>query len=243
MNFNLTHKNEYVLNNAMICECINLYGIEVKLIKTEKQNYDEEVFGDRSHIKVDCKNNYDIVILPETPDQVDSQDYSFGDFGFSNSDTCTVYVSAQRCFKLGFDINNLMGCLIVFPTNKVMEITDVSLQAPSVNNLWSYNDAKSVLKLSLSAYNFKSADETKDIQFTDEMNSIDDLDDSTLANGDYDALDGYFDKLLNDKKEQDFEAEVKDCVNTVKVNGIEKGIDDIVKKPIVDNNEHDVFGW
>ena len=58
-----------------------------------------------------------------------------------------------------------------------------------------------------------------------------------------DALDGYFDKLLNDKKEQDFEAEVKDCVNTVKVNGIEKGIDDIVKKPIVDNNEHDVFGW
>ena len=56
-----------------------------------------------------------------------------------------------------------------------MEITDVSLQAPTVNNLWSYNDAKSVLKLSLSAYNFKSADETKDIQFTDEMNSIDDF--------------------------------------------------------------------
>ena len=36
MNFNFTHSNEYSLNNSLICECIKLYGIEAKLLKTEK---------------------------------------------------------------------------------------------------------------------------------------------------------------------------------------------------------------
>ena len=56
MNFNFTHSNEYSLNNSLICECIKLYGIEAKLLKTEKINLDKEVFGDWSSIKTNSSD-------------------------------------------------------------------------------------------------------------------------------------------------------------------------------------------
>lgn len=249
MNFNITHKNEYTLNNSMICECINLYGVEVKLIKTEKINYDKDVFGDWSHVKTNNTDIFDITILPESPETVENQDYMFGDFGFANSDTASVFVSAQSCFKLGFDINNLMSCLIVFPSNKVMEITNVELQSTSVNNLWAYSDAKSVLRFSLSAYSFKSTDETNDLMFTQDIDdigigSLQEIEEEAIVKDqNYDALDGYFETLFNEKNNQDYEAEVKPSAQSVKINGIEKGIDEVINKPVVDKDETDVFGW
>lgn len=159
INLNFSRQNEYILHNQLIEEYINMYGVCVKLVKTEKLNIDKEVFGDWSSIKTNNNDTFEIFVVPEDNENYQQQDMSFGDFGFTFSDTVNVFVSAQTCLHLGLGINELMGCLIVFPSNKIMEITNAEFNVPGVNNLWAYGDAKSVFKLSLATYNIKMHDE------------------------------------------------------------------------------------
>lgn len=245
MNFNFTHSNEYSLNNSLICECIKLYGIEAKLLKTEKINLDKEVFGDWSSIKTNSSDVFTIHLLPDNAENFDFSNYQFGDFGFLNTEQTSVYCSAQECLKLGFDTNSLMSSLVVLPSNKVMEITNIEILNPGVNNLWAYSDAKCVFKLSLNTYNFKLHDEIKNSDITATLDipesdkcikdKIEDEIDSI------DALDNYFEKLIKTKKEQDFEAEVNDTVSTVEP--LEPSLDKRVMKPVVNKDEIDPFGW
>lgn len=245
MNFNFTHSNEYSLNNSLICECIKLYGIEAKLLKTEKINLDKEVFGDWSSIKTNSSDVFTIHLLPDNAENFDFSNYQFGDFGFLNTEQTSVYCSAQECLKLGFDSNALMSSLVVLPSNKVMEITNIEILNPGVNNLWAYSDAKCVFKLSLNTYNFKLHDEIKNSDITATL----DIPESTECIKDriedeidsIDALDNYFEKLIKTKKEQDFEAEVNDTVSTVEP--LEPSLDKRVMKPVVNKDEIDPFGW
>lgn len=245
MNFNFTHKNEYNLNNSLICECIKLYGVEAKLLKTEKVNLDKDVFGDWSSIKTNGKDIFDIHLLPDNAENFDINNYSFGDFGFLNSESASVYCSAQECLKLGFGMNELMGCLIVLPSNKVMEISNIDILNPGINNLWAYSDAKCVFKLTLNTYNFKIQDE---INNYDIINTLDIKEDTTCLKDkieneidNLDALDNYFEKLLNTKNKQDYEAEVNPVAKTVEFD--KPSLDKEVLKPIVNKDETDPFGW
>ena len=246
-NLNFTHKNEYSLHNNIISEAISLYGVQCKLIITFKQNIDFTVFGDWSNIKTNGLNIFDIDVLPADQSDIERQDYQFTEFGLNYLYSNEVFISSKSLAKLGINLEALYSALIVFPSNQVMEITDVDFKVPGVNNLWAYTDLKSVIKLTLNSYQFKLHD---NIQDKDLVNTLEVEGDSPekieenieISDENFKVLDNYFESILNTKTDQDLESEVRDV--TVDVDkDIKEDKDDGVLKPIVDNSEQDPFGW
>ena len=246
-NLNFTHKNEYSLHNNIISEAISLYGVQCKLIITFKQNIDFTVFGDWSNIKTNGLNIFDIDVLPADQSDIERQDYQFTEFGLNYLYSNEVFISSKSLAKLGINLEALYSALIVFPSNQVMEITDVDFKVPGVNNLWAYTDLKSVIKLTLNSYQFKLHD---DIQDKDLVNTLEVEADSPekieenieISDENFKVLDNYFESILNTKTDQDLESEVRDVTVDVDKN-IKEDKDDGVLKPIIDNSEQDPFGW
>lgn len=246
-NLNFTHKNEYSLHNNIISEAISLYGVQCKLIITFKQNIDFTVFGDWSNIKTNGLNIFDIDVLPADQSDIERQEYQFTEFGLNYLYSNEVFISSKSLAKLGINLEALYSALIVFPSNQVMEITDVDFKVPGVNNLWAYTDLKSVIKLTLNSYQFKLHD---DIQDKDLVNTLEVEGDSPekieenieISDENFKVLDNYFESILNTKTDQDLESEVRDVTVDVDKN-IKEDKDDGVLKPIVDNSEQDPFGW
>ena len=246
-NLNFTHKNEYSLHNNIISEAISLYGVQCKLIITFKQNIDFTVFGDWSNIKTNGLNIFDIDVLPADQSDIERQDYQFTEFGLNYLYSNEVFISSKSLAKLGINLEALYSALIVFPSNQVMEITDVDFKVPGVNNLWAYTDLKSVIKLTLNSYQFKLHD---NIQDKDLVNTLEVEGDSPekieenieISDENFKVLDNYFESILNTKTDQDIESEVRDVTVDVDKN-IKEDKDDGVLRPIVDNREQDPFGW
>ena len=246
-NLNFTHKNEYSLHNNIISEAISLYGVQCKLIITFKQNIDFTVFGDWSNIKTNGLNIFDIDVLPADQSDIERQEYQFTEFGLNYLYSNEVFISSKSLAKLGINLEALYSALIVFPSNQVMEITDVDFKVPGVNNLWAYTDLKSVIKLTLNSYQFKLHD---NIQDKDLVNTLEVEGDSPekieenieISDENFKVLDNYFESILNTKTDQDLESEVRDVTVDVDKN-IKEDKDDGVLKPIIDNSEQDPFGW
>lgn len=227
-NFNFTGSNDYALNTSLITEVINLYGIETKFLVVEEENQDTSVFGDFSHLKTDDTKIYDINMLPETSEDWESDNYKFNDFGSTNFNNIILF-AAKSSFTAIFedDFKLIHGCLVVLPNQKVMEITDVDVTVPGVNNLFTEVDAKSVYKLTLKPHSFKSVSE------------IDNADIAVDSDVPYEGLDVYFNELLEQKDEQDIAMNVTGEVTTVDKSG---DTDVKVDKPIIDNDEENVWG-
>ena len=209
-NLNFTHKNEYSLHNNIIAEAIGLYGVQCKLIITFKQNIDFTVFGDWSNIKTNGSNIFDIDVLPADQSDIERQEYQFTEFGLNYLYSNEVFISSKSLAKLGINLEALYSALIVFPSNQVMEITDVDFKVPGVDNLWAYTDLKSVIKLTLNSYQFKLHD---DIQDKDLVNTLEVEGDSPekieenieISDENFKVLDNYFESILNTKTDQDLE--------------------------------------
>jgi len=223
MNFNFSSQPEYELNTSLTQEMINLYGILVKFLVTEKINEDSTVFGDYSHLKSDSNKVYDIYMLPEESEDWEQMDQSFSQFGIVNTENINLFASYQQFVDMGTDADIITGNLVVMPNNKVMEIVDTSYEVPGINNLFVNPDQKSVIKLTCKPYDAKL------------IHEVDNVDISVEADVPYETLDTYFQELIDDAVEQDVEAEVTPQVTT-NVNN-EK-----VQKPIVDRSEDSVFG-
>jgi len=160
MNFNINSDsaNEYNLFKNLTSEVINLYGIPVKYIQTEKINQDT-IFGEHSHIKIDNETVHELYMLP-------SETESFGDgnlfsaFGMQNLDAVTMYVSVDNMEdihpnipqKVGKGWDFIIGNLVIFPNNKVMEVTNFQHEIQGNNNLFVYDHKKNVYGLSLKTY-------------------------------------------------------------------------------------------
>lgn len=266
-NFNFSHKNEYLLNHSMIRECIHLYGIPCKFVIIQKVNFDQSVFGDYSAIKTNNSDTFMIHMLPENAEDIDKSQYEFNEFGLNNYDTTMGYISTSDLPE-GLNITNLTGNLMVFPSNQIMEISDCEQKVPGINNLWAYSDQVSVYRLTLKPYERRAQDEidnesvlntveVKDNGPVDvaELNSVKEI---------FDSLDGYFDTLLNEKEEQDYQAEFepfaeskedetgteiveenhgKPIENPKTMKQKIKNKDRRVIKPVVDISEKDPFNW
>lgn len=225
MNFNFSNQAEYTLNTQLTTEMINLYGVLTKFIKTEKINFDMNVFGDYSHMKTNNSDIYDIYMLPETTEDWDTGSYGFNNFGLVNFDNITLFVS-KSSFDGILEPQQIVNNLIVFPNNKVMEITDIDLTTPGVNNLFTYSDAKNVYKLVCKPYDFKIINEIDQQSISPDQTN-------------YESLDVYFNELINDKTAQDTSAEITPSVDTVDSTS---GTDVKVEKPIIDKTESSVWG-
>ena len=235
MNFNIDTNPEYDLNASLIDEMINLYGILTKFIVVEHINSDDVIFKDYSSIKTNSDSIYEVYMLPENSESWDTSGYMFSAFSLSNMDNISLFCSKFSIETMGLDVKKLIGNLVILPNNKIMEITSFEFEVPGINNLFTYNTYKSVYKLSLKPYNVK---------LNDELNAVDLLHTDTADKGktEYDTLNKYFDELLDSKNIQDNEAEIKNSVDTVVKTGNENNKDIIIKRPIIDTREDDIFG-
>lgn len=170
-NFNYSRRVEYSLQESLIKEYINHYGILVKFIKTEKINRDDVVFGDFSHMKSNLKDIFDMYMLPENAEGFDSS-YMFNDMGLFNFDNINLFVMKSDVDKTGLDLSTVVSNLVILPNNKIMEITSVDWQVPGLNNLYTQDDVKSVYKLSLVPYDNKLTDEIKSKDVYNEFHDI-----------------------------------------------------------------------
>lgn len=264
MNFNFSNKSEYSLNTSLTSEMIGLYGVLTKFLITEKINIDDNVFGDFSHMKTDSESIYEINMLPENSDDWDSEGFNMDGFGLSNFENVILFAS-KGSFDGIIEFKKITGNLIIFPNNKIMEITDCDATVPGINNLYTYNDTKSVYKLTCKPYSAKLINELdqEDIAYegfedvgsisnpsnvtedddsiTDEVEEIEDYNSITDEVDPYDVLDEYFANIINEKDDQDTEAEVTEQVQTVQDGG-DDAVDTIKEEPYVDNSEDDVWG-
>jgi hypothetical protein len=137
-----------------------MYGVPCKLVLTKKNGRDE-VFGDFTHLTIDNTKTFQIYGMPENAESFDTQNYMFGDYGISTYDVCNIFVSTYDFDEKhsNLKLNEIVGNLLVLPSGKVMEITNVDFMTPNVNNLFAYADKKSVYKLSLHPYAFKLQDD------------------------------------------------------------------------------------
>lgn len=232
MNFNHTQSPDYQLNTTLAEEMINLYGVPTKFLVAERINRDDNVFGDYSHLKTDNSKIYDIYMLPENSEEWDQGGYNLTSFGLVNFENVSLFV-AKSSFDGIIELPQITGNLIVFPNNKVMEITETDPVVPGVNNLFTHNDAKSIFKLTCKPYDFKLINE---IDNTDMSVQVDPETGEAVQ---YETLDHYFDELIGEKAEQDDEAEIIPQVTTVDQSSI---VHEKVVKPIIDNSEDSVWG-
>jgi len=231
MNFNFDSTPEYDLNTSLIDEVIGLYGINVKFLITQKINVDSLVFGDYSHLKTDNNSIYDIFMLPESTDDWNHTNDSYSQFGLLNYENINLYVSKKNIVdyvpSLAANQGTLTGNLVVLPNQKIMEITSSVWEVPGVNNVFTSNAQRSVIKLSCKPYDNKL---TSEVQASDV---------SVTPGVPYNTLDVYFNELIAQTTAQNVEAEVTPNEIVVQKTG---AIDNTVQKPTVDNSVKDIWG-
>lgn len=223
MNFNTNlRQNEYNLNSELIAESINLYGVELTLIKVIKQNTDS-TFGDFSHLK--SGEVFKLYGLPENSESWDNLNSQFTQFGMVNTESVSVFVSSKSMLSIFGDLYNegtgfggIVGSLIQLPSTRLMEITNIVWEVPGINNVFTSNFQKSSLKLTMKTYDNKS---------------ITELDQSVVSNtpemiGTFESLENYFTELVSDGSAVDTAATVTQ--------------QPIINKPLLDNTEDSVFG-
>lgn len=226
-NFNFSAQPEYTLNTSLIEEMIGLYGVATKFLIAEKINADNNVFGDYSHLKSNSSDIFEMYMLPENSEDWDADGFNITGFGLTNFENVVLYV-AKSNFDAILEVQDITGNLIIFPNNKIMEITDTDATTPGINNLFTENDAKAVYRLTCKPYFTKLTTELApaDISYED--------------GGSYETLDTYFDELITTKSDQDNEAEVTQQVTVV--NHIDDDFDTTTQEPIVNNDETSIWG-
>jgi len=222
MNLNFYNNPEYELNRSLITEMISMYGIQVKFVKVKKINEDL-VFKDYQHLVADKNDIIEMYALPENSDSFDSSGYQFNSFGFTDLNNLSVFISVESFGDIQF--KEIVGNLIVLPSNKILEITDVTFQVPGINNDFVNNNSRTVYKLTLTPYEFKLTDNLSEIQKpSDDLSPLDTPPKS---------LDDYFEELMKEKEDLETELEVKDSQTVSKetnlVDSFERPIDEKVK--------------
>ena len=222
MNLNFYNNPEYELNRSLITEMISMYGIQVKFVKVKKINEDL-VFKDYQHLVADKNDIIEMYALPENSDSFDSSGYQFNSFGFTDLNNLSVFISVESFGEIKF--KEIVGNLIVLPSNKILEITDVTFQVPGINNDFVNNNSRTVYKLTLTPYEFKLTDNLSEIQKpSDDLSPLDTPPKS---------LDDYFEELMKEKTDLETELEVKDSQTVSKetnlVDSFERPIDEKVK--------------
>ena len=222
MNLNFYNSPEYDLNKSLITEMISMYGVQVKFVKVKKIKEDN-LFKDYQHLVADKNDIIEMYALPENSDSFDSNGYQFSSFGFTDLNNLSVFISVESFGDIQF--KEILGNLIVLPSNKILEITDVTFQVPGINNDFVNNNSRTVYKLTLTPYEFKLTDNLSEIQKpSDDLSPLDTPPKS---------LDDYFEELMKEKEDLETELEVKDSQTVSKetnlVDSFERPIDEKVK--------------
>jgi len=209
MNFNYStdgsHNSEYDLFRSTTEEMINLYGIKIKYIITEKVNQDT-IFGEHSHLRIDNENVHEFFAKPEETSQWEGDNSLYSKFGLQNMDTMNIFVSRTDMEKIHPEIVNREGKatvdnlphgnLVSFDSNKLMEVTEMRLTSDTFgnNNVFDSNLTKNVYKLTLKSY----------IANRDDYSTADDISNSDEVDyEDFGNLESIFNNEEENKEEQE----------------------------------------
>lgn len=198
MNFNLNlQNNEYNLQNSLTDEVIRIYGIPVRLVIAEKMNKDF-TFGDFSHLKT--SDYHELYMLAENTEEFEQGELLSSQFGIIPESNINFFVSRNQVENLFKDLSKILGSLLVLPSLKVLEITDIQLEVPGINNLFTQANVKNCYKLKCRSYSFKGTNELS-------YNILEPSEQAKETNKDlqneFKTLENYFEELNNIKEEQE----------------------------------------
>jgi hypothetical protein len=152
-NFN-NYSNEYSLHNSVTAEFINLYGFTLKYIKTTKVNLDS-IFGEIQNLRANDSDIFEVSVYPENTAGFDNQNDILSKFGILSFDSINLFISASVLEPIhNNQVQKAIGDLIVLPSGKVMEVTELEAQVPGVNNMFVYDNNKNVYMLKCKPYNY-----------------------------------------------------------------------------------------
>ena len=187
MNFNSRHNNEYKLAERSTNNLIKLYGIQVKYIETSLVHPDF-IHGDFNHVKTE--GVHDFTILPEDATENFNEDI-YQDFGLFDTSALTIFVTSSDIEKLNTVTNDdlpddlsikkedttgmsLINDLILLPSGKWLEVTDVESHVPGLNNRFFDSNKRNVYKLEVRSYvpnhnsvDIKTSDSAPDLTQTE----------------------------------------------------------------------------
>jgi hypothetical protein len=156
MAWNLNNKsNEYRLSGKLSSEMIDIYGLNVTYIKTEKANPDL-VLGEFTHLRADNSSVFHVNVYPENTAGFDNNNDILSKFGILNFDSVNLFISSIRYNEIypDEDYQKGHGDLIALPSGKVFEITDIESQVMGLNNMYTYKNQKNVFMLKCKPFNY-----------------------------------------------------------------------------------------
>lgn len=167
MGYNFNQNQEYDLFRDLTDEMINLYGLEVKYVKSENQNLDM-VFGEYSHKKLKQDAVVSMFVYPENSEEFDGMAV-FGKFGFIQNETFNCFVSAKSLEDLGYDSprTQCVSDIIVLPNGKKFEVTFVEHEVKGVNNMFPYANQKNVYMLKTHIWKYNIDEKEAPVKTTD----------------------------------------------------------------------------
>ena len=167
MNFNSRHDNEYKLAQTATNNLIKLYGLQVKYIETSVVHPDF-IHGDFNHIKTE--GIHDWTVLPEDGTENFNEDI-YQEFGLFDTSGLTLYATSDDVDKLQKEqrLHNednprdlsiqpdstgksLINDLILLPSGKFLEVTDVEAHVPGLNNRFFDANKKNLYKIEVRSY-------------------------------------------------------------------------------------------
>lgn len=214
INFN-NNKSEYELFGKMTSELIDSYGVFVTYLKTEFIEVDE-VLGDIKSYAVTKPEQVieNIPLLPETPAGFENQDNLLSNFGLINLDSMDFFMSRETLDKIypNGEFNKMAGDLIVLPSEKIMEITNIKSQTPGANNNFLYRNEKNVYQITCKTYAHKGDEISVEVKKPKNYNN----DDPSMTEN-LESLDELFNKLGEEakKEQQDKQSTVVKNVDSV----------------------------
>jgi hypothetical protein len=217
-NLNKSNKPDYDLTKNNIEEMINIYGVNMNFIYTTKMNKDK-VLQDWSHF-VSTQDSYEIYLLPEDTSNW-SNEMNWDIWGLHNLRTVTFFMSANTYEKIfeyfNIEENTIINSLLITPNGTILEISDLDYDFEGGNNLFLFNDKKSVYRITTRVYNNNISDEItiNDDPSTSEQvtKSIEDglleveFNEDEISQEAFDTLDKYLKSLDDIKVEQDEEGD------------------------------------
>jgi len=156
-NFNYNDENEYQLYGNMVHEEIELYGLTIKLFKSDRIGIDE-IFGEHQSIKVNNDTIFEFNVKLEETDGFSAGGDFFSKFGLSSTATLDMFISSINMLIVYPDLysskgySDIIGDLIKLPNGKFMEITHFEDELPGHNNMFVYADEKKIFKITTRAY-------------------------------------------------------------------------------------------
>lgn len=217
MSWNFNQKPvEYNLYGNLTNELISQFGVLVKYVVTSKVNGDL-LLGEFSHISANNDNIYDVYMYPEDTSGYQLANDIMSKFGLLNYDTIKMFISKQSFLQIDSDIDPTkhFGDLVILPSRKVFEITDIEDQVHGINNLFTQSNEKNVYILTLKPYNYN----------LDEISLSNTTQEEQIPN-----FDNYFDipERIEEKIVQDSASDEQSTVNIPNGEGyLIKGLDPI----------------